>query len=127
MEPEVAHEEVPVEDAARMPVGELKNRRRNRRHLVAERRQKKQQKQTQSKNRCRRNLVAARRGMTCCAALHNIKMDLREIGRPRYRWVDNIKMDLREIGWSGMDCTDLAQDRDQWRALGNTVMNLLVP
>jgi hypothetical protein len=45
----------------------------------------------------------------------------------RRRWVNNIKMDLREIGWSGMDCIDLAQDRDQWRALVNTVMNLRVP
>jgi hypothetical protein len=36
-------------------------------------------------------------------------------------------MDLRAIGWSGMDCTDLAQDRDQWRALVNMVMNLQVP
>jgi hypothetical protein len=36
-------------------------------------------------------------------------------------------MDLREIGWGGMDCIDLAQRRDQWRALVNTVMNLLVP
>jgi hypothetical protein len=41
--------------------------------------------------------------------------------------VDNIKMDLRERGWDGMDWIDLAQDRDQWRALVNTVMNLLVP
>jgi hypothetical protein len=41
--------------------------------------------------------------------------------------VDNIKMDLREIGGNGMDWTDLAQDRDQWRALVNTVMNLRVP
>jgi hypothetical protein len=41
--------------------------------------------------------------------------------------VDNIKMDLREIGWGGMDWIDLAQDRDQWRALMNTVMNLRVP
>jgi hypothetical protein len=40
--------------------------------------------------------------------------------------VDNIKMDLREIGWDGMDWIDLAQDRDQWRALVNTVMNLRV-
>jgi hypothetical protein len=40
--------------------------------------------------------------------------------------VDNIKMDLREIGWGGMDWIDLAQDRDQWRALV-TVMNLPVP
>jgi hypothetical protein len=43
------------------------------------------------------------------------------------RWVDNIKIDLREIGWDGMDWIDLAQDRDQWRALVNTVMNLRVP
>jgi hypothetical protein len=42
------------------------------------------------------------------------------------RWVDNIRMDLREIGWDGMDSIDLAQDRDQWRALVNTVMNLRV-
>jgi hypothetical protein len=41
--------------------------------------------------------------------------------------VDNIKMDLRELGWDGMDRIDLAQNRDQWRALVNTVMNLLVP
>jgi hypothetical protein len=38
--------------------------------------------------------------------------------------VDNIKMDLREIGWDDMDWIDLPQDRDQWRALVNTVMNL---
>jgi hypothetical protein len=48
-------------------------------------------------------------------------------GRPRCRWVDNIRMDLREIGWDGMDWLDLAQERDQWMALVNTVMNLLVP
>jgi hypothetical protein len=36
--------------------------------------------------------------------------------------VDNIKMDLREIGWGGMEWIDVAQDRDQWRALVNTVM-----
>jgi hypothetical protein len=40
--------------------------------------------------------------------------------------VDNIKMDLREIGWDVVDWIDLAQDRDQWRALVNTVMNLRV-
>jgi hypothetical protein len=39
----------------------------------------------------------------------------------------NIKMDLREREWVVMDWTDLAQDRDQWRALVNTVMNLRVP
>jgi hypothetical protein len=47
-------------------------------------------------------------------------------GRPRHRWVDNIKMDLREKEWDGMDWIDLAPDRDQWRALVNTVMKLLV-
>jgi hypothetical protein len=51
----------------------------------------------------------------------------RLLGRPRHRRVDNIKMDLREIGWDGGDWIDLAQDRDQWRALVNVVMNLQVP
>jgi hypothetical protein len=41
--------------------------------------------------------------------------------------VENIKMDLREIGWDGVVWIDLAQDRDQWRALVNKVMNLQVP
>jgi hypothetical protein len=41
--------------------------------------------------------------------------------------VNNIKMDLREIEWDGMDLIDLAQDRDQWVALVNTVMKLRVP
>jgi hypothetical protein len=50
----------------------------------------------------------------------------RPLGRPRRRWVDNIKMDLGEIGWDGMDWIDLAQDKDQWRALLNTVKNLRV-
>jgi hypothetical protein len=49
------------------------------------------------------------------------------LGRQRRRWVDNIKMELRDIGWGGMDWVDLAQDRDQWRALMNTVMYLRVP
>jgi hypothetical protein len=48
----------------------------------------------------------------------------RPLERQRRRWVDNIKIDLREIGWCGMDWIDLAQDRDQWRALVNMVMNL---
>jgi hypothetical protein len=50
----------------------------------------------------------------------------RPLGRPRRRWED-IRIDLREIGWGGMDWIDLAQDRDQWRALMNMVMNLRVP
>jgi hypothetical protein len=51
----------------------------------------------------------------------------RHIRTPRRRWEDNIKMDLREIGWGGMDWIDLAQDREQWRALVNTVMDFWVP
>jgi hypothetical protein len=51
----------------------------------------------------------------------------RPLGRPRYRWVHNNKIDLTEIGWEGMDWINLAQDRDQWRALVNTVLNLRVP
>jgi hypothetical protein len=51
----------------------------------------------------------------------------RLLGRPRRRWEDNIKMDLREIGFGGVDRIHLAQDRDTWRALVNTVMNLRVP
>jgi hypothetical protein len=50
----------------------------------------------------------------------------RPVGSPRHRWVDNIKMGHREIGLGGMDWIDLAQDRDQWRSLVNTVMNLWV-
>jgi hypothetical protein len=50
----------------------------------------------------------------------------RPLGRPRRRWVNNIKMELREIGWDGVDWINLAPDRDQWRALVNTVMNLRV-
>jgi hypothetical protein len=51
----------------------------------------------------------------------------RPLATPRRRWVDNIKMDLRETGWCNMDWTDLSQDRDQSRALVNTVMNLRIP
>jgi hypothetical protein len=51
----------------------------------------------------------------------------RQLRRPRRRWEDNIKMDIREIGWGGMDWIDLAQNRNQSRALGNTVLNLRVP
>jgi hypothetical protein len=50
----------------------------------------------------------------------------RPLGRPRRTWEDNIKMDLREVGWGGMDWINLAQDRDRWRALVYTVMNLRV-
>jgi hypothetical protein len=49
------------------------------------------------------------------------------LGRHRRRCEDNIKIDLKEIGWGSMDWIDLAQNRNQWRALVNTVMNLRVP
>jgi hypothetical protein len=51
----------------------------------------------------------------------------RPLGRPRRRWEDNIKIDLREIGFGDVDWIHWAEDRDRWRALVNTVMNLRVP
>jgi hypothetical protein len=48
------------------------------------------------------------------------------LGRQRCRWVDNIKMDLREIGWDAVVWIDMAHNRDQWKALVNTVLNLRV-
>jgi hypothetical protein len=48
----------------------------------------------------------------------------RPLGRPRRRWEDGSRMDLREIGWRSVDWVQVAQDRDRWRALVNTVMNL---
>jgi hypothetical protein len=51
----------------------------------------------------------------------------RPLGRPRSRWEDNIKMDLRGIGIDGVNWIQLAQDRVQWRACVNTVLNLRVP
>jgi len=51
----------------------------------------------------------------------------RPLGRPRLRWKDNIKMDLQEVVGGFGDWMELVQDRDRWRALVNTVMNLQVP
>jgi hypothetical protein len=55
----------------------------------------------------------------------------RPLGRPRRRWGDNIKTNLTELGWDGVDwidmADDMAQDRDQWRALVNTVLSFRVP
>jgi hypothetical protein len=51
----------------------------------------------------------------------------RPLERPRRIWKDNIKMDLQEVGCGGTDRIDVAQDRDRWRALLTTVMNLWVP
>jgi hypothetical protein len=65
--------------------------------------------------------------MTACMVLVWKPEGNRPLGRRRRRWEDNIKMDGRAIGWVGMDSTHLAQDRNQLRALVNTVMNLRVP
>jgi hypothetical protein len=51
----------------------------------------------------------------------------RPLGRPRRRWVYNIRMDLAEVGWSDVDWIGLAQNRNRWRALVNSVLNLRVP
>jgi hypothetical protein len=51
----------------------------------------------------------------------------RPLGKPRHVWADNIKMDLRETGIDWANWIQLAQDRVQWRACVNTVMNLWVP
>jgi hypothetical protein len=51
----------------------------------------------------------------------------RPLGRSRRRWLDNIMMDLVEVGWDDVDWISLAQDRDRWRALVNSVLNLRVP
>jgi hypothetical protein len=51
----------------------------------------------------------------------------RPLGRPRRRWVDNIRMDLGEVGWGDVDWIGLAGDRNRWRALVNSVLNLPVP
>jgi len=51
----------------------------------------------------------------------------RPLWRPRHRWEDDIRMDLQEVGRRGMDWIELDQDRNRWRALVNTVMNLRFP
>jgi hypothetical protein len=50
----------------------------------------------------------------------------RPLGRPRCRWVDNIRMDLGEVRW-GVDWIGLVQDRNKWRALVNSVLNVRIP
>jgi hypothetical protein len=65
-------------------------------------------------------------GREYCTNVVGKPVGKRRLGRPRRRWVNNIKMNLGEIGWCGMDWMDLAQNRDNWNALVNTVMNIWV-
>jgi hypothetical protein len=51
----------------------------------------------------------------------------RPLGRPRHGWENNTKMNLRKIGCGGIDWIGLAQDKDQWQAIANTVTKLQVP
>jgi hypothetical protein len=62
-----------------------------------------------------------------CRLLGGKPEGMRPLGRPRRRWMDNIKMDYVEIGWGGVDWIGLPQDRYNWRALVNAVLNLRVP
>jgi hypothetical protein len=73
------------------------------------------------------NLFLSKNFVNAYRILVGMPEGMRPLGRPIRRWVDNIKMDLREIGRDGMDWIYLAQNRDQWRALVNTEMNLRVP
>jgi hypothetical protein len=51
----------------------------------------------------------------------------RPLGRPRRRWVVNVRMHLAEVGWDDVDWIGVANDRDRWRALVNSVLNLRIP
>jgi hypothetical protein len=62
-----------------------------------------------------------------CSILVGMPEERIPLGRPRHRWEDNIGMDLRKIWFGDVYWIHLAQDRDRWRALVNTVMNLRVP
>ena len=69
--------------------------------------------------------MGARRGVY--TVLVGKREGKRPLGKTRHRWEDNIKIDLEEVGCGGVDWTELAENRDKWRALVNAVMNLRVP
>jgi hypothetical protein len=62
-----------------------------------------------------------------CKLLVGKPEGMRPLGRPRGRWEDDIRMDLGEVGWGVVDWIGLAKDRNRWRALVNSVLNLRVP
>ena len=76
---------------------------------------------------CNVIIVLDEMGRTRSTNAYRILMGMPEgstpLERPRRRWVNNSKMYLRDVGWVGMDWIDLAQDKYQWRALVNIVMN----
>jgi len=76
--------------------------------------------------RCAGHVARMGEGRGVHRVLVGISVRKTPMGRPRRRWEDNIKMDIQEVGGDG-DWMELAQDRDRWRALVNTVMNLRVP
>jgi hypothetical protein len=73
------------------------------------------------------HVARMREGRCVCTVLLGRPEGKRPLGRQRRRWEDNIKMDVREIWINGSNWIRLAQDRFQWRAFVNTVMNLQVP
>jgi hypothetical protein len=73
------------------------------------------------------HVARMRTKLNACRILMGRPEVKRPLGRPRRRWVGNNKMDLRGIVLGGMNLIDLLEDRDQWKALVNTVMNFRVP
>jgi hypothetical protein len=65
--------------------------------------------------------------MNACRLLAGKPEGKRPLGRPRRGWLVNIRMDLGEVGWDDVDWIGLAKDRNKWRALVNSVLNLRVP
>jgi hypothetical protein len=77
--------------------------------------------------RCAGHVACMGEKTNTCTLLAGKPEIKRLLGRPRCRWVDNIRMDLREVGWGDVDWIGLAKDRNRWRALVNSVLNLRVP
>jgi hypothetical protein len=59
--------------------------------------------------------------------VYRLMVGKRPLGRPRRRWMDNTRMDVGEVEWGDVDWIDLAKDRNRWRAVVNSVLNLRVP